>query len=718
MRPVCEAGTKFTLRTATGCAAIGRAWAAARNCSSPRSVRTQTVRRNSARSMRRRNAAASLVMLCGFALAASSAGPVSGSEPARAEEPPAASKAPAAVGAPAAGSVRIAPASTEGRPPLSPAAIEFIAAMQRVRMNLPDAPDSAVLKAYPIYDYLIAARLRRDLAFTSGEELDGTIDAFLRSHESQPVARSLRHQWLASLAQRRRWDWFLPRSTDVTDPALVCDRLAGRLATGDTANLAPEALARWSLPQRQPIECEPVTAWLRSQGLLTPAQLEARARAALGTDSPGLAREFVAEVPAVRAAPLNIWLQLLESPKSSLTTLAMTPQTAVEPDALIAGFTRLSNTDAAAAETLLPLLLARPDNTATERSRLQRAVRARRSLRPPARCGGAFDALACRTSSTLRCRNGGCARPCGRKTMARLWSGSSACRRPSQISRAGAIGTRAPSRRQRARKRLQPLFAEIAGLRDYYGYLAADRLNRRYNLNIQPVRRTTRRCRCLAADPGLIRAHALFDCDFVDDAAAEWNNALASVHPRSRYRRARLASRWGWYAEAIATLAQADTGTMCRCATPGPIQSIIAEASAKRAQVPARLDPRDHASREPVSEGRGIARRRTRPHADATGDGRGSRAALAPANPEPREPVRSGDRRPRWARRTCTSCSIATATNWTLPRRLQRRTALRGTLAARPAGRCGRLDREHPLQRDPQIRAAHPRAHRGLRRDA
>ena len=195
--------------------------------------------------MRWRNAAASLLVLCGFAV------------------PAAAANAPAA----------------EVRPVLAPAAIEFIAAMQRVRMNLPDVPDSAALKAFPIYDYLVAGRLRRDLAFAPGEELDATIDAFLHSREGQPVGRSLRHQWLASLAQRRRWDWFLPRSSDVTDPPLVCDRLAGRLATGDTTNLAADALAHWSLPQRQPVECEQVTAWLRSQDLLTAgAARSARAR--------------------------------------------------------------------------------------------------------------------------------------------------------------------------------------------------------------------------------------------------------------------------------------------------------------------------------------------------------------------------------------------------------------------------------------------------------
>ncbi|HXB01003.1 MAG TPA: hypothetical protein VNW05_10780, partial [Steroidobacteraceae bacterium] len=135
---------------------------------------------------------------------------------------------------------------------------EFVAAMQRVRQGQPDTADSPALKSYAIYDYLVAARLRRDLTPRTGESLDVTIDAFLRAHAGHPVAHGLRREWLANLAQRQRWDWFLPRSLDVVDPSLLCDRLTGRLATGDTAGLAEAALAQWMLPQKPLPECSGV----------------------------------------------------------------------------------------------------------------------------------------------------------------------------------------------------------------------------------------------------------------------------------------------------------------------------------------------------------------------------------------------------------------------------------------------------------------------------
>jgi len=166
--------------------------------------------------------------------------------------------------------------AAEAAPAADAAAVrlEFIAAMQRLQLPaLQTTPgsepqDSQALQSYVIYDYLTAARLRRDLDLRPGDELDAAVDAFLSAHARQPVARALRHDWLASLAERRRWDWFIPRSTDVSDPALICDRLQARLDTGDLKGLAPDVLVRWNVPQKQPRECDGVFTWLRQQGLI------------------------------------------------------------------------------------------------------------------------------------------------------------------------------------------------------------------------------------------------------------------------------------------------------------------------------------------------------------------------------------------------------------------------------------------------------------------
>ena len=480
----------------------------------------------------------------------------------------------------------------EGPAPPATAAEEFIAAMQRLRMSLPEPPDSAALKRFPIYDYLVAARLRRDLTRAPDEDIDNAIDAFLRAHAGQPVSHALRHQWLMSLADRRRWDWFLPRSADVTDPQLICDRLAGRLegsvaasfAAGDNERLAAEALARWSLPQRQPRECAPVFAWLKAQGLLTAALEETRARAALTADNVPLAREFIADVPAERAAPLLQWLQLLESPKSKLELLAVTPAVPVEPDALVAGFTRLSYADSAAASTLLASFLARPDVTPALQGRLQRAAALGAAY---ARQPGAVAAFSQLPPDSI---DG----PVQEwRVRAALWSGNYDMALQWTLQMPSGTAAQPRWRYWHARavaatagaEAAIPLFGEIAGIRDYYGYLAADRLHQSYNLNIRLSTDDTAAQAALAAEPGLIRAHALIDCNMEDDAGAEWSAVLATAKPAEKVQAAHLASRWGWYSQSIMTLAQADEWDDVPLRYPRPYAAAVADAN-KLTRVP------------------------------------------------------------------------------------------------------------------------------------
>jgi soluble lytic murein transglycosylase len=476
-----------------------------------------------------------------------------------------------------------APAQVRPSTPPSPRE-EFMAAMQRVRLSLPEPPDSTALRDYSIYEYLVAARLRRDLSSAPNDELDTAVDGFLRAHAGRPVARALHRDWLASLAQRRRWDWFLPRSGDVTDPQLICDRLSGRLATGDTDKLGADALARWSLPQRQPPECAGVFAWLRTQGLVTPALQETRARGALMADNAPLAHEFIAEIPAERAAALMQWLQLLEAPKPSLELLAMNPQVTAEPDALLSGFTHLSYGDSAAASMLLPLLLARPDMTPGLQGRLRRAAALGAADGRQTRAVAAFNQLPPEDVD---------AQVQEWRVRAALWAGAYDQARQWIEQMPASLATQPRWRYWRARavaatagpESAAPLFAEIAGLRDYYGYLAADRLHQSYNLNIHPTPVDAAVQTALASEPGLIRAHALFDCDLTDDAGAEWGAVIATGSPALKVQAAHLASQWGWYAQSIATLAQADQWDDVPLRYPRPYESMIASAG-KSTQIP------------------------------------------------------------------------------------------------------------------------------------
>lgn len=455
---------------------------------------------------------------------------------------------------------------------------EFVAAMQRVRQHLPEPADSPALDAFVIHDYLVAARLRRDLSANPTPELDSTIDAFVKTRAGQPVTRALRHDWMASLADRQRWDWFLPRSADLVDPQLICDRLAGRLATGDTQGLGADALARWTTPQKQPDECNGVFAWLRTQGLLTSELAESRTRAALAADNLRAAHDFVTDVQAPRSAVLLQWIQILEAPKVMLALLATMPGVPIDPDALSAGFNKLSFSDSQTALHLLPLLLQRPDMTPALQNRLQRAAALGQAY---GRAPGAVAAFGTLPDDA----NDGQVQEW--RVRAALWVGdfSKALAWIEQMPPALIAQPRWRYWHARAvaatssPEAAAPLYAQIAGMRDYYGYLAADRLRQGYDLNIHPSPDDAQAQAALAAEPGLIRAHALFDCDMADEAGAEWSAVLAIARPPVKVQAARLASRWGWYAQTIATLAQAGEWDDVPLRYPRPYATIVADAA-------------------------------------------------------------------------------------------------------------------------------------------
>jgi soluble lytic murein transglycosylase len=456
--------------------------------------------------------------------------------------------------------------------------------MQRIRLHQPDIPDSAALQRYAIHDYLVAARLRRDLAAGTDDNLDAPIDAFLHAHAGQPVTHGLHRDWLASLAQRRRWDWFLPRSADVVDPVLICDRLEARLATNDTQGLSAAALIRWMVPQKAPAECADVFAWLRQQGLLTAALAENRARAALSADAPRLAREFAADVPLERRAALLQWSDLLDSPRSALNVLATHPSLTVEPEALASGFEKLARTEPGAALDLLPKLLTREGLTPELKDRLRRAAALGAAYDRDPRAIAAFDELppAAADAQVQEWR-----------VRAALWNGDFARALAWIEQMPPALATQPRWRYWHARaiaatssaEAAAPLFGEIAGLRDYYGYLAADRLAKPYDLNVHPSPLDAAAQTTLSKMAGMIRARELFDCDMIDEATSEWNAALDGADNALKVQAALLASRWGWFAQSITTLAQTGEFDDVTLRYPRPFSDVVSQA-AKIAQLP------------------------------------------------------------------------------------------------------------------------------------
>jgi soluble lytic murein transglycosylase len=448
--------------------------------------------------------------------------------------------------------------------------------------------DSASLKAYPLYPYLVAARIRRALSGPADAMAlaDERAANFIAAHSGEPVARGLRRAWLESLARRERWDLFLEAySEPEANDALRCDSLDARIARAspnDVPSARSDSLARavqriWLMPRSVP-ECEPAFAWLKRTGLMTVGLIEQRARLALVGGHAALARTSVQELPPNRAAALFRWIALLESPRRSLDALIASPDTPVEPAALLAGWSLLARTE--------------PDAAV---GRYESLVRAR----------GLSDASASPYALVLALalawdRDGAAldyfkrVRPAdfddeaiAWRVRAALWSGDWAqsaqglaalSDQERQLPRWRYWAARSAEQQGHAAE-ARELYGSLLADDGYYSAMAAVRLHRPVVPHPRVVPEDRELLAALERAPAFVRARELFLCGLRGDAAAEWQFGYESLGAPERLQAIHLAASWGWYDQSVAAATAVHIFNDYSLLYPRPYDVAISEAT-------------------------------------------------------------------------------------------------------------------------------------------
>lgn len=415
------------------------------------------------------------------------------------------------------------------------------------------ATDSDDLKSYPLYPYLQAARIQQALSLSNGDSID-LVDKraaeFMALYGQQPVTRNLRHAWLDSLAKRSQWNQFLAvyRDAGATD-ALRCQSFIARIELGKTDGLAAEIAKEWVTPHSLP-ECDRPFAWLKENGLLTTELIEERAHLALDNNNVAFARQIIQQLPADKTAPLFQWAALLESPLRTIDALIASPETPVEPTALLAGWKRLTRTDADAAKERYKKFIAARGLTAESASPYALALA----------LGLAWD----RDPAALEYFD--LVLPSDLDGPAREWWARAALWSKDWKRAAHVIATMSATDRQTARWRYwsariaeesqdtqlaHSLYESVLADDNYYSGMAAARLRRLLTPHPQPIPSNAELITTLEHVPALERARELFLCGMRPEALAEWQFGFETLSPEARVQSIRLAAEWGWYEQAV-----------------------------------------------------------------------------------------------------------------------------------------------------------------------
>jgi soluble lytic murein transglycosylase len=414
--------------------------------------------------------------------------------------------------------------------------------------------DSADLKAYPLYPYVEAARLERRL---DDPAVAPEVQAFLDRYGDQPAARPIRREWLMTLALRKQWNEYLAAyRPDVNDSiAARCNAYAARIALGRTDGLADKVVAEWSAPKSLPPICDPAFDWLKSQGLLTPALVERRARAALEAGEAGLARYLARSLPATTAAPIEQWAGLIEQPRASVEALIAAPSRTVDSRALLDGWRRYARADVDAAVARYPELVLARGFDASAASPFAIAVGLRLALSRDPRALD-FFALGQANDFDEQAHEW--------HARAALWAGDWGRARKAIDAMPETLRGQNRWKYWSARVAEQlgdsaaakQGYASIMSTDNWYAVLSSARLGKQFAPTLKSAGVSDAGMDRLAAETPFVRARELALCNMQSDAIAEWRAGYDALDPAAQIQAIGLAARWAWYLQAISAAAK------------------------------------------------------------------------------------------------------------------------------------------------------------------
>ena len=441
-----------------------------------------------------------------------------------------------------------------------------------------DSTDSDTLRAYPLYPWLQAARLKIALASDAPGAV-AAATAFLASAGDAPQGRDLRRAQLGQLALAADWTGFLALWRDsASTETLACQKLDARRATGDTDGLAQEIADRWLKEAALPAACADALGWLRTQPAYTAVLVEQKLRARLLDGDSANARPLLAELPAERRARYETWLRQLTEPAGTFAALSQGTAQTLDSDGLADSYLRWAKRTPGEAAALLPALIAAQKLSLPQAHALQRNAALALAWDRDPRALPLFavvpELLHDERSFEWRIRIALWVgdwkqalnwlvllpEPLAAQPRWRYWT---------------ARALEAVGQKTEARQRYRNLAPE----NDSHGLLAAWRIGESYTPLNEPRPTTDAQRAALESSAALVRAREAWQTGFKSIASLEWREALETLPEFARPAMVREAAAIGWHDQAIVTATRLGVFRDLEALFPQPYAALVQQAS-------------------------------------------------------------------------------------------------------------------------------------------
>lgn len=408
------------------------------------------------------------------------------------------------------------------------------------------------LKNYPLLPYLEYEALRHDLPTASPHR----VRRFLERHADTPLAGRLRAAWLKQLAEKKDWKGYLAFYTPARDTVRRCNHLHALIETGQASAAFRKVEPLWLSGRSQPDACDPVFDAWRKAGHLSRALIWKRAGLAMKQGRVGLVRYLRRLLPKKDRAWLSTWIQVRKNPTLVGNAKLFREAHQARETILAYGIKRLAGRDLEEAQRQWRAISGRYPFSPRQKREIEHRLAFALTYSDAPDALDRLDALPLTQDDLLlhqqRIR-AALRRQDWKRVAAWIDALPAKTRSTSQWRYWRARAVEARGRKDEAK----PLYADIARERSYYGFLAADRIGRRYRLGNSPVHVAPEIMQAIEKRPAIQRAHELFLLDRMREARSEWEQAIRRFDQTKLRAAARLAHAWHWHDQAITTLARA-----------------------------------------------------------------------------------------------------------------------------------------------------------------
>jgi soluble lytic murein transglycosylase len=434
------------------------------------------------------------------------------------------------------------------------------------------------LEQYPLYPYLQYGEMRHKLVRANSDE----VNKFLAIYSDTWFGQDIRNEWLQILARRQNWDGYLAAYIPSTNSELTCHYLNALYHEKNEVD-EDEFKKIWFRGRNLPKACEPMVAVWKEKGFIDHDAVLARVELAIKSNNIVLAKELIATLSKEQSEKLENWLHKKDD---TLISAAQNPHEPITDLMLYHSLQRITESDLENGIKALDTLSACYSINEQHEGEILSNIAVRLASRNDPRAAEWLDQIPDDYTT---------------KT-AREWRIREAIRRHdwNDVLKWTALLPPDESNQEiwlywrgRAWEKLDAphkarrLYGQAAQVRSYYGFLAAQRLDRKLPLNHKDVPISEDMLQEAALIPGVQRAKELYLLGQLGNARREWESTISQLPAPQQMAAAKLAHSWAWHDSALMTANKTDLIDDLTIRFPVPHLETVLIESQKRSLDPA-----------------------------------------------------------------------------------------------------------------------------------